>query len=261
MDRGAWHPCLQSGGGGSVTTADSVVDPSAPNRDPSIICTRCDSHLGNEEPGAWISMEALIVRGRSILREKKKIFSWLVEKCRLITNWKHFNAEVNLFCLDVSQTGKSPASRPGACRCHATLSASLTQPGRGEAVFIKPLTDTAAPPSCSPPPLQTSRPPPHSHPSRDGSSPAGLYNCHIKSPAFAETRRRRGDSVMGKSETCHPKRSSGSLERECYCSNGLCFPMTKFNRPEVSGLITEQKALGKTLLPHKLHASPLSSTV
>ena len=94
-------------------------------------------------------------------KKKKQNLSWLVEKCRVITNWKHFNAEVNLFCLDVSQTGKSPAFHPGACRCHSTLSASLTQPGRGEAVFIKPLTDTAAPPRA--PPLNqpsTSPPPP-----------------------------------------------------------------------------------------------------
>ena len=187
-----------------------------PNGDPSIICTGRDSHLRNEEPGAWISMEALIGRGRSILRGKKKQnFSWLVEKCRVITNWKHFNAEVNLFFLDVSQTGKSPAFQPGACRCHATLSASLTQPGRGDAVFIKPLTDTAAPRRA---PRSTSRPPPHPHPSRDGSSPAGLYNCHIKSSALAETRRRRGDSVTGKSEACHPKHSSGSFETGCYFS-------------------------------------------
>ena len=64
--------------GGRSLLATVWWTPSAPNRDPSVICTRCDSHLGNEEPGAWISMEALIVRGRSILREKKKFSpGWL----------------------------------------------------------------------------------------------------------------------------------------------------------------------------------------
>lgn len=157
-------------------------------------------------------------------KKKKEKFSWLVEKCRLITNWKHFNAEVNLFCLDVSQTGKSPAFHPGARCCHAMLSASLTQPGRGEAVFIKPLSATAAPPE---PPPPARRPPPHPYPSRDSSSPAGLYNCHIKSSALAETRGRRGGSVTGKSETRHPKHSSGSFETERYCSKWPVLPGDK----------------------------------
>ena len=71
MDRGAWRPCLQWGWLHRSLLWILFPTPT-PNRDPSIICTGRDSHLGNEEPGAWISMEALISRGRSILREKKK---------------------------------------------------------------------------------------------------------------------------------------------------------------------------------------------